>query len=118
MFVPYSFFEWFSKYSTRPYTLAFSNTPGLLRPLALEDGKKSYRMFSYITPAGHTGLAFSCISYVDFFKICCTVDDSIMKDPHLLISLVEKNLRSCFDQGKTEDPNSLSATDTLSPKKT
>ena len=95
MFVPHFISNWFIGQSTRPYTLAFSNTPGLLKPLIAE-GKKSVMMTSYIIPSGYTGMAFGAISYVNFFKITLTVDDSIMKDPHTLMNLMEENIKKCY----------------------
>ena len=43
MFAPYKVMEMFSEYSTRPFTLAFSNLPGLLKPINI-DGRKSIKM--------------------------------------------------------------------------
>ena len=78
--VPYFLLNWFTSFSTMPYTLAFSNTPGLLRPLQFH-GKKSIKMQNYIIPAGYTGIGVSCLSYVDTIKIGIVTDESIMKDP-------------------------------------
>lgn len=36
LFLPYIGNNWFIDNSTLPYTLAFSNTPGLIKPLTLE----------------------------------------------------------------------------------
>ncbi len=80
MFAPYYIQNWFLMYSTTPYTLAFSNTPGILKPLIFEN-KKSIKMQYYFIPAGRTGMGMSCLSYVDYFKITLTVDSSIMTDP-------------------------------------
>lgn len=78
--VPYHVLNLFTSFSTMPFTLAFSNTPGLLRPL-LFNGRKSIKMQNYIIPAGHTGLGVSCLSYVDTIKMGIVSDESIMKDP-------------------------------------
>lgn len=43
MFAPYFVLDWFLMQSTKPYTLAFSNTPGLLKPILVE-GKPSKKM--------------------------------------------------------------------------
>ena len=56
-------------------------------------------MQGYLIPAGHTGLGISCISYVDNFKIACVADDSIMKDPQILVDFIEENLRSIITEG-------------------
>ena len=79
MFMPYSILNYMSQGSL-PYTLVFSNVPGLIKPIE-NHGKKSIKMQSYFVPLGPTGLAFSCISYVEYLKICCTVDEAVMKEP-------------------------------------
>jgi hypothetical protein len=43
MFLPYYLLNFIADWTTRPYTLAFSNTPGLLKPIIME-GKKSIKM--------------------------------------------------------------------------
>lgn len=50
-------------------------------------------------PAGHTGLGISCLSYIDYFKICIVVDDTIMKDPHVLVKLIEENMSKLISEG-------------------
>lgn len=95
MFAPYILLNYAYMKSSIPYTLAFSNVPGLLKPI-LFSGKKSIKMQLYFIPAGHTGMALQCLSYVDFFKITLTVDDTIMKDPQTLLDLIEGNIRSCY----------------------
>jgi hypothetical protein len=100
MFAPYVILNWFMMRSTIPYTMAFSNTPGLLKPVAYED-RKSVKMQYYFVPSGHTGMGLSCLSYVDFFKITLTVDDTIMRDPQVLLDLIEKNIRSCYNPQNT-----------------
>lgn len=81
MFFPYFLQDWFILKNTKPYTLAFSNTPGLLKPLVAENGKKSRMMTSYIIASGKTGIALSAISYVDYFKISCLSDEAVLKEP-------------------------------------
>jgi hypothetical protein len=78
--------------------MAFSNTPGLLRPLNF-DGRHSIKMQNYIIPAGLTGIGLSSLSYADYFKIGCVVDESIMKDPQTLVDLVEANIKECTRLG-------------------
>jgi hypothetical protein len=50
------------------------------------------------------GIGLSCLSYVDYFKIGCLVDDSIMKDPQVLVSMIEANLRKLIEEGKNMPP--------------
>jgi len=95
MFMPYVFLNYFLMQQTIPYTMAFSNTPGLLKPIWYE-GKRSIKMQYYFIPTGYVGMGLSSLSYVDYFKITLTTDDAIMKDPQTLLDLVEKNLRQCY----------------------
>lgn len=97
MFLPYFFQNWIIKKSTLPYTLAFSNTPGLLKPIYAEENKRSHCMTSYLIPSGHTGIGFSALSYVEHFTITCVADEAIIKNPQILIDLMEKNLKACYD---------------------
>lgn len=80
MFTPYFLSDWFITKSTIPYTMAFSNVPGLLKPLE-QNGKKSIMMTNFFIPAGVTGVGLGAISYVDYFKITLTADTAIMNDP-------------------------------------
>ena len=48
MFMPHFVNNFTVNYTTKPATLAFSNTPGLLKPLDLGNGRRSYRMTPYI----------------------------------------------------------------------
>jgi WS/DGAT C-terminal domain len=99
MFFPHYLMNFITSFSTKPYTMAFSNTPGLLKPILFE-GRKSIKMFNHVLPAGHTGMALSCLSYVDYFKIGCVTDENIMKDPQHLIDLIEANLKWYMEEGK------------------
>jgi len=62
------------------FTLAISNTPGILKPLEL-NGSKQITGQSYIQTSGHCGLTFCVLSYVDKFRLTVNVDDSIMNEP-------------------------------------
>jgi hypothetical protein len=68
IFSPHWLTNMVSTFSTTPFTLAFSNIPGLLSPITI-NGQKSIKMQPYIQSAGKLGLAFSCLSYCDYFKI-------------------------------------------------
>mmetsp|Transcript_174 Transcript_174/g.189 ORF Transcript_174/g.189 Transcript_174/m.189 type:complete len:103 (+) Transcript_174:757-1065(+) len=101
MLLPYSLMNSALAITSNPFTLCFSNTPGLLRPITIS-GKKSIMMQVYIQSSGKCGLAFSCISYVDYFKICCVSDVGIIKDPQILVDLLEKNIRDSYKLAKGE----------------
>ena len=55
-------------------------------------------MQAYILPAGVTGIAFSLVSYGEYFKLNCVADDSVLKDPTRLVKELEDNIRKCCDK--------------------
>lgn len=59
-------------------------------------------MQNYIIPAGLTGIGLSCLSYSDWFKIGCVVDEAVMSDPQTLVDLLEDNLKECIRLANTE----------------
>lgn len=46
-------------------------------------------------------MGLACISYCDYFKITLTTDDTIMRDPQVLLDLIELNIRKCYVQQHT-----------------
>jgi hypothetical protein len=102
MFLPYFALNWITEYSSKPYTMAFSNTPGLLKPL-LFSGRKSLKMFNFVLPTGLTGIGVSAISYVDYFKMGCTADEAIMKDPERIVELMDSNMRWYIEEGSRRE---------------
>ena len=55
MFAPYFIIHHLLLKSSLPYTLAFSNVPGL-RKATLHEGRKALKMMIYFIPAGYTGV--------------------------------------------------------------
>jgi len=98
MFAPYVLQERLMEMQTMPFTMAFSNTPGLLKPLDLGEGRKSHMMQPYIVSAGKCGLSVSILSYVNYLNICVQADEAVMKDPRHLAELIEKNLKILTDE--------------------
>ena len=60
-----------------PYTLAFSNTPGILKPVSFGN-VPSLGFHSYVIPGGRIGICISVISYGGGFRLAMTADSSIM----------------------------------------
>jgi len=90
-YFPYFFSQWYVNFSSMAFTLALSNTPGILKPLEL-NGAKQIQGQSYIQTSGRCGLTFCVLSYVDKFRLTVNVDDSIMREPEVLVGLFEKYL--------------------------
>jgi NRPS condensation-like uncharacterized protein len=78
--LPYFLTSWYLDFCILPFTFAFSNTPGILKPVT-NFGQKHLYMTSYIQCASRCGLSISCLSYVDKVQLTCVADDTIMKDP-------------------------------------
>jgi len=97
LFTPTFLLAKFIRNESLPYTLAFSNTPGLQKPLII-DGKKSVKSSAYIITPGHCGLAFCLLSYAGYFTITCVVDDTIHKQPEIFVKLIEKNINKCIKE--------------------
>jgi len=91
MFLPYYLLNLTTLISTKPFTMAFSNMPGVLKPITV-NGRQFLKTQSYIIPSGKTGIVISCLSYLEYFKITMITDDSIMKDPQTLVDLIEKKI--------------------------
>ncbi|CDW71676.1 ws dgat mgat [Stylonychia lemnae] len=98
-YFPYFFSQWYVNFSSMAFTMALSNTPGILKPLELSGSKQIYGQ-SYIQTAGHCGLTFCILSYVDKIRMTVNVDESIMQEPEVLKDLVEKYLDQCIEMTK------------------
>ena len=94
-FLPYFVNNMYLNFSANSFTLAFSNMPGLLKPIAIF-GSHHQKMTSYIQSPSNCGMTISCISYIDYFKITIVTDTAIMQDPHSLVQLLEENLLKCY----------------------
>ena len=64
-------------------TLAFSNTPGPIKPFVYYDhlGRKisTLQSSTYIALPGRIGLSLACISFCNSFKITVSADENVLK---------------------------------------
>lgn len=51
------------------------------------------------------GIAFSCLSHVDYFKVTCVADTAVIEDPAILVRLLEENLNKFIVQAKETKEN-------------
>jgi hypothetical protein len=94
--------------ATMKFTLAFSNTPGPIKPFYHENdkGEKSIGRWcqSYVMVAGRVGLCVSCMSYYQSFKVCITADEEVCKETGYLIDLIYYNIQEEIERVlKVED---------------
>lgn len=85
-----------------PYTLAFSNVPGLLKPVPF-NGSKSKKDFGYFIPGGKAGIGICAVSYCEHFKITCLLDTSLKADPKEIIELIEINISKCIKDAESSE---------------
>ena len=95
-FAPYWLTYYSSIKSTLTTTLAFSNLPGLRKPITFE-GNKSTNLLCYFVPGGYTGIGISCVSYLDNIKLSIITDDAITTDTRLIMDIIEKNIKHCIE---------------------
>lgn len=83
------------------FTVAFSNTPGAVKPLyylSKKTGKKLYcvRSQTYVMTSGVVGLTVVVQSWVSSFRVCVTSDDGLV-DSQLnrrICDLIEENIEN------------------------
>lgn len=62
---------------SQPFTLAFSNTPGILRPVEIGDAK-IYKVKNALVDGGRLGICISCLSYSGAIRITVLADTAIL----------------------------------------
>jgi hypothetical protein len=104
MFSPYFLSNWFLLKSSLPFTLAFSNAPGLLKPITI-GGKNTIKQQAYFVASGKIGLSMCLVSYIDYFTISCVADTAVMTNPEAIVSRLEKNIRKLISDYKDAQIN-------------
>ena len=86
--------------------LGFSNTPGPVKGWYFQNkqGERSYGRWcqTYVVMGGRVGMAVSCISYDNAFKVSVTGDSAICQDTRYLVDTIEKNIRDEIERMKLE----------------
>jgi hypothetical protein len=81
--------------SSTPFTLVFSNVPGVLKPVHFGPSK-NLGFHSYVTTSGRVPICFSMITYAEGFRLTCTADTAVMNNDevHEVITYMEEALDS------------------------
>lgn len=99
MFMPAVFAIKFTTIASRPFTLAFSNTPGILRTIEY-NGVRTEGMINSFLPSGKIGLSIGMISYCEGIRISATIDTSVSDKPHEILDLVVESVKAYIAKGK------------------
>ena len=80
---------------TKKFTLAFSNTPGMLQPIEVRNSK-STSMATAVIPAGKCGICVSIISFYKDVRVTVLADSGLMTqtEVHQLGSLIERAIQN------------------------
>jgi hypothetical protein len=74
--------------ATRPATLAFSNTPGALRPIKSKDSE-CLSMINSFNSASKCSITIGFISYAGGIHSSVSADTGVMKNPKVLLEGLE-----------------------------
>lgn len=90
---------------TRPFTLAFSNTPGLLRPIQVRETKVN-SMATIVAPQGRVGLCIAIISYFEDIRVTGLADSSVLSKQELrkLVNYINEAIQRYIEIGKQLPP--------------
>jgi NRPS condensation-like uncharacterized protein len=90
MFLPQSVCTKVNAELSTPFTLAFSNTPGNLKPVTM-GGVPNDGMFTCVMPAGKIAICIAALSYNEHIRISMTADSAVLSDEgtHAIQYLVE-----------------------------
>lgn len=87
---------------SKKFTLAFSNTPGNLKPISM-GGVPNEGMFTTVMPGGQVAICIADLSYSEHIRISMTADSAVLSDEgtHEINRLVEKAVHTYINLSKT-----------------
>lgn len=91
--IPESFIRLVSHQITLPYTMAFTNVPGILKPISYK-GVTTQSMKSFVVPAGASGMALCALSFNGKFILTFNKDTCIDVDSQEIIQQIENAIMS------------------------
>jgi hypothetical protein len=75
--LPRSINKYLTNLLSKPYTLAFSNTPGILSPIEIQKSK-IMEIETAVIPGGRLGICISCITYSGSLRISGLSDTGVL----------------------------------------
>lgn len=92
--------------ASQNYTLAFSNTPGPIKPFQYRDHEnrliRTIQSSTYISLPGKMGICLSCMSFCNSFKVTISGDDNVLNQEEV-VKLVSLIYQAIVDQIKKHD---------------
>mmetsp|Transcript_842 Transcript_842/g.1275 ORF Transcript_842/g.1275 Transcript_842/m.1275 type:complete len:290 (-) Transcript_842:110-979(-) len=89
LFVPTFMLKLGGEKMTKPFTMAFSNTPGILKKIKYKDSTTRGMTTSFIC-AGRVAISVGILSYAETIQFSITADTCVQEDPKELRSRLEK----------------------------
>ena len=80
LLLPRSVNRYLTNLMSLPFTLAFSNTPGILRQLDIGECKL-VEVTNAVVPGGRIGICITCLSFAGSIRITCLSDTGILDQP-------------------------------------
>ena len=87
-FVPTFFLKLMGEKMTKPFTMAFSNVPGILSKIRYKTNETTGMVSSFIC-AGRIAIAVAILSYAETVQFSVTIDTSVQQDPKEIRTRIE-----------------------------
>lgn len=87
---------------TKPFTMAFSNTPGILKQIHYKDSTTLGMMTSFIC-AGRCAISIAILSYAEKIQFSVLSDTCVEEDPKEIRKRLQEAIDELIDLGKKVD---------------
>ena len=110
--------KWGMENVSEKFTVAFSNTPGPIKPFIYDCDKTimTNSLVSYVMVPGRLGLNISCMSMVNSFRIGICSDSGYFDDNARLVKLIEDNIESQISKNNIKLTPASPASTEITPK--
>lgn len=96
VFVPEHIWKLIMHRASIPYTLAFSNVPGVIKPIVFK-GNEIENVKSFIIPGGATGIGLSALSFSGKFMLTMSADLALHVNVKELLNYIEDAIKEYVD---------------------
>lgn len=88
LFVPTFMLKLAGEKMTKPFTLAFSNTPGVLKKIHYKEATTQGMITAFLC-TGRVAISVAILSYAELIQFSVTADTCVKEDPKELRSRIE-----------------------------